>query len=1188
MNQNTVLALDAHTIPLQGSHLIEASAGTGKTFNITRIYLRLLLERKLKVQNLLVVTFTKAATEELKGRIDAELRDTLAQWGQRDLTDVFYQHLESVVPLEDANVILRTAIGDLDEAAIFTIHGFCKRVLSQNAFESGLPFDIDMEVDSYELKLDAVRDWFRQLETNPEAYLGLSQYYSTPEVFTDTFRSILGKELTLEGNNPAKIVEDFNRKKELACQQLENNADRVFSILINNHKDKINRADEYSELIQWLTSSELMEMPKSAASVFDGKRYSRKPDDIKVELNALFDPLKTLKKQSQNIESDIERARIDQLVCHALPVINQTINDRKQHSAMMDFDDLVTSLMQSLEGESGQALAQHLVTQYPVALVDEFQDTDPHQYAIFDTIYNSPKQSPSSSSALYMIGDPKQAIYGFRGGDVFAYLSAREKADSQWYMDTNWRSSSAIIEGYNRLFYGRPSSLDEIDEELPQTTHVFKYGIGYTPVKSAGISDSSPLSTIFTNPLRYIYFPIDENYGKKANNQQFRAVIADWCANEIYTLLTSKSSGALAHIKERDIAILVRDRTEAEEMQAALTRYGCASVYLSNRDNVFKSAEASDLLMVLMGILFAEDDRMLIAALSTSLCGFDSLQLLRLQEDELFWEDQRTWFLELRAHWERKGLMPTLFKLVHDRYKPEPHRYERALTNTLHLLELTQGASQKYRQPFELVNWLREKIDNPTTESASELRLESDDNLIQIVTLHGSKGLEYPVVFIPFATRTKGGGNKKPSYYTYHDETTKQPKTFIGYDETVVHLTERERAAEDIRLLYVAITRAKHVCYIGATPFADVYRSPLGLMLGMAKEDDLLGAITNIVNDTPSSAEIVNTAHTTDHKPHTTEHKPHTTEHTPQETVSNTQTTNHVAIEVAANPTIQRMTRRIEDDWWVGSFSALTRNLNHGVMAEPDRDIEDTDNKQETAQPLALRFTLKKGAAAGNLLHDTLETVDFQSPEWKECLRKPLIRFGKIEEEVEQELIAWLNECVTAELTKDLSLSTLSINKTLREVEFYFPVQDTTRQELAGLLQSHRQTQPFPHLPDGAHLKGMMHGFIDLVFEWQGKYYIADYKSTHLGNDFEHYDYVSLKQNIQDNFYDLQYLIYSLALHRFLAQRIEEYTPETHFGGVYYLYLRGMMGDNHTGVYFSDIEPHLLSRLDTLFGGSHE
>jgi len=1180
-----ITKLEAHKLPLNGVHLIEASAGTGKTFNITRIYLRLLLEKKLKVQNILVVTFTKAATEELRGRIDSELRAALSNWGMRDLTDPFYDSLEKKVSKEAASLILREAISDLDEAAIFTIHGFCKRVLTQQAFASGLPFDLEMEADSYEIKIEAIRDWYRLLERTPACYLTLTDYWLTPEDFHKAFSPLLSEGLNIEGNDPEKIKQTYIERKRRAKVNLEIHSSLIFAELIDSHKDKNARGEEYEALLNWLSDEQVgikqtLAIPKEAASVFDGKRYARKPAEIKDALNDVFDPLKDLKKQVLKLDDQIQRAEADVIAINAIKSISHTISERKQVLATLDFDDLILSLLNSLKGSGNEVLVEQLISQYPVALVDEFQDTDPNQYAIFERIYINIAIN-KTETALYMIGDPKQAIYGFRGGDVFAYLTARNNADQQWYMDTNWRSSSLLINGYNRLFYGKLLPEADVNNHELQTTHVFKYGIGYIPVNSSSTNDESPIleTDQVRKSLNYIYFPEHEAYGRGANNQQFRSVIADWCANEIVTLLQGGS------IVENDIAILVRDRGEAQDIQEALQSRNCSSVYLSNRENVFQSQEAVELLTVLTGILVLEDSRLFIAALATSLYGLDPEQLYKLQNDEIYWEDYRLQFIEMRNEWQRKGLMSMAFKLIHDNFKPKSHRHERTLTNIIHLLELLQHASQKHHQPWEQLSWLRDKIENQSVESESELRLESDANLVKIITLHGSKGLEYPVVFIPYASRAKGGPKSTPAFSRYHKTDSQQSISYVGFDAEIQKLSEKERQAEDIRLLYVAVTRAKYACYICATPFSDYQNSPLGLMAGLNKGDDLFKSLECIVNDTPQSAGLI-----------TVSYDDETVAADVPSLDSSTSTKNkpELVVNKEVKIEVQTVNRTIENNWWIGSFSAITRNIRHGVMAEPDRDsglkadLSEQGNTTEDLK-LAMRFLLKKGAAAGNLLHDVLETVDFTNPDWDAALAKPLKQFGELDDENIEALKCWLNECLDAKLFdacyNELSLSSLTMANTLREVEFYFPMNNTTRQLLSKVLQQHRASNVPPQLPEGNELKGMMHGFIDLIFEWQGKYYVADYKSTYLGDDVDNYNHQTLQDNIEDNYYDLQYLIYCLALHRYLSLRIENYSPETHFGGVYYLYLRGMGPVDGKGVYFREIEPALLGTLDALFAG---
>ncbi len=869
-----------------------------------------------------------------------------------------------------------------------------------------------------------------------------------------------------------------------------------------------------------------------------------------------------MKKQSEKIADQIKRAKAEQIALNAIIEIRDEVIVRKNRVSMLDFDDLIRSLLNGIKGEGGTALIEQLLAQYPVALVDEFQDTDPNQYDIFKRLYaNRPE------AAMYMIGDPKQAIYGFRGGDVFAYLAARDDASQQWFMDTNWRSSTTMVTAYNRLFYGKniPEAVNDLPQE--QTTHVFKYGIGYIPVRPSGTQDDNEQVRTLGKSLKYIYFPEDENFGKKVNNQQFRTVIADWCAGQIVKLING--SELTPKVAENDIAVLVRDRVEAEEIQQSLNQLGCASVYLSTRENVFESPEAVELLAVLRGILWLEDERMMVAALATRLCGYDAKLLHQLQSDEVFWEDTRLRFLAMRSDWERNGIMAMVFKLIHESYKPDPARHERALTNTIHLAELLQHASQRHRRPWELISWFQEKTDCPAADSEAELRLESDANLIKIITLHGSKGLEYPVVFIPFASRAKGAAKSTPAYYRYHDKTSKQAISFVGHNPEIQHLSQSEQQAEDVRLLYVAVTRAKFACYVCATPFADYHRSPLGLMLGLREGEDLKAELASVVADTPTAADLV-VLEASD-RPDLSGQQSNALKIDEQSGQSTTEVT------------VERISRRIEDNWWIASFSAITRNIRHGSMAEPDRDSDSLLSETEVEQSEALRFVLKKGAATGNLLHDILETVDFEAPDWSAAMAKPLLRYSEIEQNQVAELVTWLEACIEAELAPQLSLGKLTNERTLRETEFYFPMSHATRHELAKLLQRHRQSDRFPVLPEGNLLQGMMHGFIDLIFEWGGKYYVVDYKSTHLGDRFDDYNIQNLTENIEQNFYDLQYLIYSVALHRYLALRIENYSPERHLGGVYYLYLRGMTTGRNTGIYYNAVDPQMLEALDRLF-----
>jgi len=1222
-------ALTPESLPLEGCHLIEASAGTGKTFNITRIYLRLLLERKLDVKNILVMTFTRAATEELRGRIAKEIRNALDNWGQFDLSDSFFASLTQQFTLNDVYPALHNALLHLDEAAIFTIHSFCKRVLSQQAFSSGIAFNIQMETDTADIELEAVRDWYRIIakkeHEQEDQYQLLTQKWVTPESFRQAFREVLSSNIPVQINSSKKIIENFQNQKAICLKNLYDNQTFIFAELIDTHKQKDIRAGEWNDLIQWLSAnyfddqSVTQEMPKSASSVFNGVRYGKKSSEIKVHLNDVFNPLKQLKSDAANIEASIKVSQSYLIAAQGIDVIRTKVAQAKQRSKVMNYDDLINKLASALsfkEGASINSLAELIKIQYPVALVDEFQDTDPNQYAILKAIYQSNSTTITTSTdktALYMIGDPKQAIYAFRSGDVFTYLSARGDADQQWIMDTNWRSSTKMINAYNRLFYGAPLNQNAKD--------VFGYNIEYTPVKAAGKADKNPLIILIEKSnqanyndaaLQLVHFPFNEDYRpgrskKEEMNQSFCPVIASWCACEIHHLLDNKTKIGDKTLQEKDIAILVRDKKEASYIQDALRVSGYPSVYLSTHDNIFFSEEAIELERALYGILELENERLLIAALSTRFLGCDTEKLFSLQEDEEQWELHKEQAFDLRETWLKRGFMAMALKLLHQNFTPQPEHHERSLTNAIQLLELLQQASQRHRQPEQLLNWLREQIEAQSVNAEAELRLESDANLIRIITQHGSKGLEYPIVFIPFATRYKDPakfGSKNIDLLKYHDLNTNsdnkptdtddnsqlnyQLNYFIGQDKTIIDLYREEAWAESIRLLYVAVTRAEHRCYLCATPFTQCYLSPLGQTLKLKSSDDLLAGLTHLLDQDPEAKNI----------------------HLQQVNEIDFQVKHPILNESNDKEIPAQFTGQIERNWWLSSFSALTRNLRHGGISTPDHD-QDTLLNQDNTEINAenkIRFSLTKGAATGNLLHDILEHTDFTQPHWQRSLERPLTRYNETLDEAQQgELINWLEVCLNTTLESDdvsnesgIKLNELTWSQTLRETEFYFPMEQVKPHLLGLLLAKHRHqrlhqddVQPDRvnpiQLPGNKALQGMMHGFIDLIFEWQDKYYIVDYKSTHLGHRLEDYEQSALEKDVCNNYYDLQYLLYSLALHRYLKSRKTDYDPQQHFGGVHYLYLRGMSSNSNAssqskkGIFSTPISPELLNELDDLF-----
>ena len=1215
--------LNASSIALQGKHLIEASAGTGKTHNITRIFLRLLLERALPIEQILVMTFTKDATEEIRGRIDDFIRESLHNWDDLIIADEYFIALSQNLAVKgigsaEVKARLTQALLYIDEAAIFTIHGFCKRVLNQYAFASGVSFNAQMETDTQDITLEACQDWYRVLalgtdtsvtdetKTSHSDFNLVTEFWPEPNSFISQFSKALNGHNALNVQAPENISIEFKSLVEQAIASLNQHKDMLTVSLIDVKKgaEREKRQQELDMLLSWLAelSADVEGQHSKMPDAFiDGRRFAR--SKVKSELVEIFSFVNAVKKQHPALAKHINRAKALLIVRAGIYQIREQIIRKKLQANVLDFDDLITTLNNCLtneklneqSGEKDQALANSIFSQFPVALIDEFQDTDPQQFSILKAIYYHQAQS-----ALYMIGDPKQAIYGFRGGDIFAYLSARDDCDYQWLMDTNWRSSADMITGYNRLFYG--NNLSE------KANDVFGYNIPYLPVKASPKAAGKVFPDKEFNALQFVHFNVEQESksGKdKAVKQSYRVNMASWCANEIVRLLACPELS----IASGDIALLVRDGTEAANIKQALNDCGLASVFMSNRANLLQSEQTKQLLQVLQGILFLENDRLYTAALASPLMGFNREKLMQLQHDEQQWQQLKISFEKLRNEWQFKGFISMALQLMHQHFHidVEAHdnsKADRALTNLLHLFELLQSASQRHRQPQELLFWFEQQsqVDNPEVEA--ELRLESDENLIRIITQHGSKGMEYPVVFVPFATRHKDPlkfGNKNVSLIEFHDKNGMLQHSLDGNEEAKAGMAA-EAYAEAIRLLYVAVTRAEKRCYILCTAFEHFDKSPLGKTLKWSAETDIAAGLAQLAQDNPNEIAV------------------EVLDNYMGDVEAQLQVAHEVKPKSESLASVAQFNGKIERDWWLSSFSALSKNLRHDGVSAPDRDNQeasavsnelDYGNSAIVESHNELRFTLTKGAQTGNLLHDILEHTDFSAPDWQKSCHWPLLKYGVIDvgegnlsaqANGEELVVQWLEEVLQTPFTGNhhLSLAQLEQQDTLRETEFYYPMQSASSGQLTKLLTEHRNNYAEPntganvrknqrvHLPSYQQLKGMMHGFIDLVFQADGKFYVCDYKSSHLGDQYSDYSHDAMRENIERSHYDLQYLIYSLALHRHLKYAMADYDPELHFGGVYYLYLRGMSDKaqhRDCGVYYRQISLSELQQLDDIFAG---
>lgn len=1155
--------LDLAHMPLHGRHLIEASAGTGKTFSITRIYLRLLLEKQLPVEQILLMTYTRAATEELRGRIESTLRSAQADWGQND--DDFWQQLYQQIEPQKAQLLLHQALLNLDQAAIFTIHGFCGRALQQHAFASQTGLEVGLEINTSDLAYTALQDWLRVTMLQLDNYRALEQQgWHTPEGFWGAFSGALLSQMPVFATNEQVWHQAWQQNKLQVRAELLDIEAQLIEFSMSDAKTATQRLKQWQDLINWLAQTEFGGASKDQLACLNGNRLG-KIASLKPQVKALLQRINNEAFKKRYLKP-AQQAAVAKLILQAVETVRCAYQLAKQKQQVMEFDDLVRRLSQCVNNTHNKALVAALQQAYPVALVDEFQDTDGHQYAILDALY----PAGNLASALFMIGDPKQAIYGFRGGDIHTYLQAAQSLDYRWHMDTNWRSSQAMVGAYNRLF-GAGGAL--------QSQQLFGANINYIEVNAsvhaAANQADNPLAQ--GAAMRYVWLPTDTSTVE--HKQQ---AIAQWCVGEINNILTQGEFVA------SDIALLVRNGSEAQVLQMALRKAGLTSVYISDKTSVYASLEATEMLRLLNGILHCEDHRQLARAASTQLWGGSQQLLAQLTSDDECLVALRSQMMLLRNLWLRQGVMALVVELLkHQTIAPQVHK-ERYMTNMVQLAELLQKASTQASSALLLVEWLQQQCNENKPDASAELRLESDAKLMQIVTQHGAKGLEYPVVFIPFASQYKDPlkrGTKQTQLYQYHNQAQNCPALMIGADPQVSELTMAAAQEEAVRLLYVAVTRAQYRCYLLASDFTNNHLSPLGQVTG-ASQATWLETLTELAQSQGSSLLHV------------------------QENDLLWPASQPSSAQTAEQLSALTFTGNIDASSSLLSYSGLVRHLSHqqhqhqgspkdqgdGIgelvqITAKERLVQGEGNGDEAE---ALRFTMAKGKNTGLLLHDILEHVDFSQANWPAAMEVPLARYqtsssSEDKQQLQLQLTQWLEQCLLASLpgkfeSQALCLQQLKQAQTLRESEFYFPLVKAKQSELAKILSAHRGGQATA-LPTYPVLQGMMHGFIDLVFEHEGRYYLADYKSNHLGYCFDDYNQAAMLAANQAHYYDLQYLIYSLALHRYLTQRIADYDPTTHFGGVYYLYLRGMTKAASTGVFTTLVTPQELKALDELFAG---
>ncbi|RCJ68963.1 exodeoxyribonuclease V subunit beta [Klebsiella pneumoniae] len=1169
---DTAESLDPLRLPLIGERLIEASAGTGKTFTIAALYLRLLLglggeaayPRAISVEELLVVTFTEAATEELRGRIRSNIHELRIACLRGESDNPLYSALlAEIADKDDAAKTLLLAERQMDEAAVFTIHGFCQRMLSLNAFESGMLFEQQLIEDESRLRYQACADFWRRhcYPLTRDIAAVIHDVWKGPRDLLKSLDRWLQGEAPQLKSPPAPNETLAERHQQIIAridslkQQWREQVGEIEGVLENSGLDrrKFNRGNQgkwMEKVNAWAQEETLSyQLPDALEKFAQSFLLERTKAGGEPPVHPLFSAVESLLASSLTLT--------DLVLARAMVEIRDAVAREKRRRGELGFDDMLSRLDEALRGDSGETLASAIRQRFPVAMIDEFQDTDPQQYRIFRRIW---RRQPET--ALLLIGDPKQAIYAFRGADIFTYMKARGDVAAHYTLDTNWRSSPGMVGSVNRLFSlsDNPFMFHEIPF-LPVKAAAKNKGLRFT-VDAADV----PAMNVWLMP------------GDTVGSGDYQTFMAQLCATQIRDWLSAGQRGRALlwrgetsrPVQASDITVLVRNRLEAAQVREALQTLGIPSVYLSNRDSVFETLEAQELLWLLQAVLAPERENTLRSALATSMFGLTALDIENLNQDEQAWDALVEEFSEYRQIWRQRGVMPMLRALMTARHIAEnllaTRGGERRLTDILHISELLQEAASQLESEHALVRWLAQHIAEPDSNAASQqMRLESDKHLVQIVTIHKSKGLEYPLVWLPFIARFR-----KQDQAFYHDRETFAAVLDLGQDEASLELAEAERLAEDLRLLYVALTRAVWHCSLGVAPLSsrksgnsDFHLSALGRLLQAGEAMDAAGLAARLADFCHGDIAL---------------QIPGELDLTPWQAPAAT----------IPRLSARELQRRIADDWRVTSYSGLQQHgFSGGQDLLPRLDVDAAGVGEVVEEPQLTPHQFPRGAAPGTFLHSLFEELDFTQPVPEGWMAEKLQQSG-FDAQWAPVLTDWLGGVLKTRLPgPDIALNQLAARDKQVEMAFYLPIaQLLTAERLDALIRQYDPLSADTPPLDFRQVRGMLKGFIDLVFRHEGRYYLLDYKSNWLGEDREAYTRPAMEQAMRAHRYDLQYQLYSLALHRYLRHRLADYDYDRHFGGVIYLFLRGMDGqEGGQGIFTTRPVRPLIDGLDQLFAG---
>ncbi|MFO1353295.1 MAG: UvrD-helicase domain-containing protein [Acinetobacter sp.] len=1215
-------------IQFEGLHLIEASAGTGKTYTLSSLMVRIFLEKYLPNQ-VIATTFTRAAAAELKCRIRlrlVEIQQYLEPLRSVIETDIHTQAEQETDPLKQhvlktfapriayACERLKLVIDQLDELFVGTLDSFSQKLLREFAFESGKieRAEITEDAKSYTRQLihDVLREWIQSQPQQVINFLYISgqlksvDHYiqlvesslnfssaafktlDTPDLNLNNFESALNELIHIQ-------MEEFEQlqayylpdgayykfiQKSMGVKLNSTFVEALPKILKNAAEQGINFYFD-SHSLYHIDTLFLTEDGAPRKKFFNKCDQSIQDDFFNHRVMIIFKKISDFRQEIQKTLAHFE----SYLQFHLCEQVKQRLPQLLQQKGETTFAQQIKTLSDALKGEQGQHFAVFVQSRYPLILVDEFQDTNQDQDDMLASIWRHPQRY--QKGCMIMVGDRKQAIYGFRGGDMLTFLNAYQdimaKQGREYKLIHNHRSVKELVEVVDVLF---------------QRQMDFGEQVIYDPIQAGSRPHPALIDNEQANlaPLRWLQL--------QEGNEQATQV-----AWKIQSLLNQAHLQQLCldgeirkAICEDDIAVLSRSHRQLDEVQYALEHLGIR-VNRPSKRSVFDSKIAQDIGALLTALLHPYDEAKLKRALLSRLFGFDLSRLLALEQSPEGLSHYIQQFDDIREMWLNQGFLVAWqrclnqFGIWQQLVATQSKDNERAVVNLRHLTDILSQHSEHVQGAQNLYHWYLKQLNSPSDrEWELEHKLSSEAG-VQLMTIHQSKGLEFKIVFLLGANKAAPDSKKEALNFSTTEiqlpetgQTRTQrvvaiaDKNFLQQNELDQH--QQRAQAEQNRLWYVALTRASHRVYAVFEPEKGDKNKLSGLAFWK------------------NQGEAFQHPHCLDEA---------LVLERPQALHRQQQTQQTIPLSAQPLP-MQRFYARGKT-----SFSYLAQHLRHKAShADRLANIEQNFDQAEdeihvrltasapASQPIAwIKQYFPRGTLAGNFLHEIFEQIDFQRPEtWVEEIRRRFkntyqgLWFDLLdqyqnhfpaqensEQQLYQWIATWLGEVLATPLNDGFQLKQLLAGQYLSECPFYLALSDR-------VLAMQRVQQLFTEygisMPELLEAKSAryLNGSIDLVYFDGQRYHIADYKSNYLGAEQADYQPSQIADSMSLSSYWLQAALYLVALHRYLSVKLQNYQIEQHLGGASYLYLRGMNGQAQQGYMYWKPDDEFILRLDAILG----